>query len=245
MVLTFSASTRLITEVAEPGNPGVVFYDAFSDLFVPLADWYTGDRLSAFFPLRAVGGQFLYSDNLGNPVYGPTVFFLQNQSGQNWRIRPANYDHEIRFISGTFLPEDSTAPLFDLTGITANIVFRPDLALAQAGYFIESGGSSGGGFTTSDRAKLDALFGLLDGSALAATAFANQPQDFTESDREALFNLLRGLGRIPGVSASQKDPVPATENSPAIDGWLTTSDGKIAQSITLNADGSVTISTNN
>ncbi|MEO1208594.1 MAG: hypothetical protein AAFX78_03545 [Cyanobacteria bacterium J06638_20] len=144
MAFTFDASTKRITETAEPGNPAVVDYNLFTDLFVPLADWWVGGNLSINFPFREEGGNLLYRDNLNNPVYGPTVFFLQNQLGQGWRIVPANYDHEIRFVAASFLPQVDSTPLFDLTGITAKVIFRPDLALAQAGYFLSGDGGSGG-----------------------------------------------------------------------------------------------------
>jgi hypothetical protein len=154
MAFTFDATTRRITETAEPGNPAVVEYNLFTDLFVPLADWWRGGNMSINFPLREAGGSFLYLDNLSNPVYGPTVFFPQNQSGEDWRIVPANYDHEIRFTAASLLPEAPVTPLFDLTGITAKVIFRPDLALAQSGYFISGEGGGTGDATAANQAAI-------------------------------------------------------------------------------------------
>lgn len=52
---------------------------------------------------------------------------------------------------------------------------------------------------------------------------------------ESAATLTRGVGRFPGVTASQKDPA---TGSP---GYRTSSDGAISQTITLESDGSVTL----
>ena len=68
------------------------------------------------------------------------------------------------------LAEDANTPLFDLTGITAKVVFRPDLSLAQAGYFLSgdggTGGGSGGDATAANQQAIADLIDQLDGKVV-------------------------------------------------------------------------------
>lgn len=79
----------------------------------------------------------------------------------------------------------------------------------------------------------DAL--LWDGSDFVS-GFGASDRVLLTTAEASIVNILKGLGRVSGVSASQKDPTDAEA------GFLTTSDGAIAQTIVKNADGSITIS---
>ncbi|MEM7602792.1 MAG: hypothetical protein AAF357_15445, partial [Verrucomicrobiota bacterium] len=181
------------------------------------------------------------------------------QAGESWRIIPANYDHEIRFTAASLLAEDANTPLFDLTGITAKVVFRPDLSLAQAGYFLSgdggTAGGSGGDATTANQQAIADLIGQLDSKvvelqdrltparadnldelptiAAAISAIGSKTDELVNAVAKVLSkvsNLFKGLGREPGVYVRQLDP---TVDS---DGHLISSDGEIRQRITLDTE---------
>lgn len=58
------------------------------------------------FPFRVLGG-----DPLGGELSAGAYYFLQNQNGNNWRIRPYEGDHELT-ISGNLYAEDPDLPIF-------------------------------------------------------------------------------------------------------------------------------------
>lgn len=64
--------------------------------------------------------------------------------------------------------------------------------------------------------------------------------DLLQDISDRVLNMLKGLGRFPGVSVTQLDP----SSNAGDTGSLTTSDGSIDQTITRNADGGVTVENN-
>jgi len=75
------------------------------------------------------------------------------------------------------------------------------------------------------------LRGEFNGMAAELTKAVGQVGD----PLSRILDLSKGLGREPGISATVLDAAPGRP------GYLITSDGAIAQTLTLNEDGSVTI----
>jgi hypothetical protein len=99
-----------------------------------------------------------------------------------------------------------------------------------------------GGFTTGDRAALQELPSLPEIEASTTLAKSSQIPPAPNNSaivetRDKVRKLFNRQGLQTGITATQLDP------SEAADGYLTTSDGQVNQTITKNDDGSITIST--
>ena len=101
--VTFDAANRLIIV-----NTGITQLDAETDLYsAAKREWKDDIELNKLrLPFRTVAG-----DPLGQNREVGAYFFLQNQSGADWRIRPDEADHEL-VILGNLYAEDSEAPMF-------------------------------------------------------------------------------------------------------------------------------------
>ena len=98
----FDADSRLIIV-----DNGVTSLDAEIDLYsAAKREWKDDPTLNKLkLPFRTVAG-----DPLGGTRVVGAYFFLQNQVGADWRIRPSEADHEL-VIVGNLYPEDSTQPM--------------------------------------------------------------------------------------------------------------------------------------
>ena len=98
----FDADSRLIIV-----DNGVTSLDAEIDLYsAAKREWKDDPTLNKLKPpFRTVAG-----DPLGGTRVVGAYFFLQNQVGADWRIRPSEADHEL-VIVGNLYPEDSTQPM--------------------------------------------------------------------------------------------------------------------------------------
>lgn len=245
MSFVVNGATRTITEQAQAGNPPLVEYSLLSDLYVDVADWHL-QNLNYRFPLRQIGGDLRYLDNLGNPVFSTIDIFLQNQADEDWRLVPANYPHTIVLSGANLLEEDSSLPLWDFSGLTSQVIVIPRFSDLQVGYQI-SGSSGGGGLTVQQDQKLttaanvsgrlNALIENVDGDRFTAKALEQVQDDgFTAADQERLLKLTKAIGLEPGISASQVSP---TLEAP---GSLQTSDDSIRQTLVIDPSGKITIS---
>ncbi|MFQ6062619.1 MAG: hypothetical protein ACE5J9_05530 [Methanosarcinales archaeon] len=101
--VTFDGDNRLIIV-----NSGVTSLDVEVDLYSDgKEDWKTDPDLKKLrFPFRVIGG-----DPLGAGLNAGAYFFLQNQAGADWRIRPQEADHEL-VITGNLYAEDASLPIF-------------------------------------------------------------------------------------------------------------------------------------
>jgi hypothetical protein len=101
MAYTFDGPNNLIVLPI-----GVTSIDV-NDLYSRWVDWYLmSDNSKYLAAFRTVGG-----DPIGPGVYAGTFFFLENQAGYGWRIRPYEGNQEL-VITGDLYPEDSTLPMF-------------------------------------------------------------------------------------------------------------------------------------
>lgn len=142
MAFIFDGITRTITEQALPGNPPIATYDVLRDLWSAGEDWwYTSDNQKYAFPFRLAGGGLRFVDDLGNEIYATADIFLQNQSGQNWRIIPANYQHIVRFSGANLFAENRSLPIYNLSSLTSSVIIEPTLSDVQTSYLISSTGS--------------------------------------------------------------------------------------------------------
>lgn len=100
--VTFSGADKLIVV-----NNGITELDCKVDLY---SDWkefvISGSNAKFRSAFRVFGG-----DPLGGDLKAGSFFFLQNQSGSDWRIRPFEGNHEL-VIVGNLYGEDTTLPLF-------------------------------------------------------------------------------------------------------------------------------------
>ena len=89
-------------------NAGITSLDVKVDIYSGAKRlWKEDPNLNKLkFPFRVLGG-----DPLGGELSAGAYFFLQNQSGYNWRIRPYEGDHELT-ITGNLYAEDSSLPIF-------------------------------------------------------------------------------------------------------------------------------------
>lgn len=100
--VTFDGTNKLII-----ANSGTIELDVKSDLYSEWKRFLTGSNNAKYkAAFRAFG-----NDPLGGGLNAGSFFFLQNQSGSNWRIRPQEADHELKVI-GNLYTEDSTLPSF-------------------------------------------------------------------------------------------------------------------------------------
>ena len=100
--VTFDADNRLIIV-----NNGIMQLDAEADLYSAAKRmWKDNSTLNKLrLPFRTVAG-----DPLGqNREIGP-YFFLQNQVGSDWRIRPHEADHELTIL-GNLYAENVSLPI--------------------------------------------------------------------------------------------------------------------------------------
>lgn len=146
MPFTFDGSTRTITEVALPGNPAIASYDVLTDLFSPACEWWQAYPFN--FPFRQEGGGFRQNDNQGNPTYATVDLYLQNQAGEDWRIKFADYStpwgyRVVRLSGANLLAEDPNLALYNLAGMVNPVVVIPELSNVQSGYFLSTEGGSG------------------------------------------------------------------------------------------------------
>ena len=98
----FDADNRLIIV-----DSGITSLDAEIDLYsAAKREWKDDPILNKLkLPLRTVAG-----DPLGGSRVVGAYFFLQNQPGADWRIRPSEADHEL-VIVGNLYSEDPTQPM--------------------------------------------------------------------------------------------------------------------------------------
>ena len=84
--------------------------DVQVDLYSDWKEWFqTGDNSKYFPAFRTTGG-----DPAGVGKRVGDFYFLQNQAGVGWRIRPYEGDHEL-ILNGNLYSEDSALPLFTPT----------------------------------------------------------------------------------------------------------------------------------
>jgi len=104
--VTFDADNRLIIV-----DNGITSLDAEVDLYSAAKRMWKDDvTLNKLkLPFRTVAG-----DPLGGSRVVGAYFFLQNQVGADWRIRPSEADHELMII-GNLYSEDPTQPMITPT----------------------------------------------------------------------------------------------------------------------------------
>lgn len=139
--------------------------------------------------------------------------------------------YQVLFENGTYA--------VNLVGANSNIA---DVAVVNS-VSLRSNNSAGliqvdtgGTFTNSDRAILQGNSTAVNTLLARLTDARSTALDLLQGISDRTLNLMKGLGRVPGISATQRDP------ADSVLGFLRTSDGAIDQTIEQNPDGSVTIS---
>jgi len=80
---------------------------SINDLWSRWIDWtLTGDNSKYLPAFRTSGG-----DPIGGGQFAGTYFFLENQAGSGWRIRPSEENQQLT-ITGNLFAEDSASPIF-------------------------------------------------------------------------------------------------------------------------------------
>lgn len=102
MPVTFDGINRLIVATS-----GTTTIDVKADLYSDWKEWVLSGTNSRFVQaFRTAGG-----DPLGGGLTAGAFFFIQNQSGSDWRIRPQEASHELKVV-GNLYPEDTALPIF-------------------------------------------------------------------------------------------------------------------------------------
>ena len=84
--------------------------DVQVDLYSDWKDWIQVGSNAKYYPaFRTVGG-----DPAGGGKRLGDFYFLQNQAGVGWRIRPYEGDHTLK-LTGNLYPEDAAVAMFDTT----------------------------------------------------------------------------------------------------------------------------------
>ena len=100
--VTFDPDNKLIII-----NDGITSIDVEADMYSAFKRMWKEDSLlnKLRSPFRTVGG-----DPLSSTLSAGAYFFLQNQAGSDWRIRPYEGDHELTII-GNLYAEDASLPI--------------------------------------------------------------------------------------------------------------------------------------
>jgi hypothetical protein len=118
-------------------NNGITELDAQVDLYSDWKEWIQQSDNMKYFPaFRTVGG-----DTAGVGKRVGDFYFLQNQAGVGWRIRPYEGDHTL-VINGNLYPETSSVDIFTPTlgNYTVLSVIERSLDVLT----VEVGGGGGG-----------------------------------------------------------------------------------------------------
>lgn len=109
-------------------SAGVTTIDVEQDLYSAWKSSIISGQNIKFAPaFRTVGG-----DVLGEGLEAGAFFFLQNQSGSAWRIKPPEESTEIKFI-GNLYPEDASSAIFiPTTGSNTVLMTIERSSLTQA-----------------------------------------------------------------------------------------------------------------
>lgn len=142
MAISFDGATKRIILPAS-----TVQLDVARELYSFAKEtWLTDPDLARLrFPFRTTGG-----DPLGGALTAGANFFLQNQAGQDWRIRPQEADHELTFV-GNLYAEDPTLPITVTTlgDHTVSLFFERSSLTQQV--------ATGSGVTQQDKTDIEAL----------------------------------------------------------------------------------------
>lgn len=123
----FDGTNRLII-----ANSGTVELDVKSDLYSEWKRFLTGSNNAKYkAAFRAFG-----NDPLGGSLFAGSFFFLQNQSGSNWRVRPQEANHELKIV-GNLYAEDPTLPSFVST--TGSYTVSINLEKSSLTQLVDSG----------------------------------------------------------------------------------------------------------
>ena len=137
--VTFDGNNYLIIV-----NNGITSLDVKVDLYSDWKEWVVQGDNSKYYPaFRTVGG-----DPLSATVSLGDYYFLQNQVGSGWRIRPYESNHVLT-ITGNLVAEDPDYAMFVQTVSSYNVQIK--LVTSSLTQTVNiAGGSSGSGITEDD-----------------------------------------------------------------------------------------------
>lgn len=238
---------------------GILTFNA-ADFFSEIVDWRNGPAIAPYNdrfvrPIRAVGG-----DDKGGGLRVGTTTFLMN----DWQIGFPDQTLLV-IVDGELLLDQSTntnGQRFYYDNLSSSSRVNVELRTPTFNEIIEvtGGGVSSVSFTTEDRAKLTAIntnvntllarltaeraesLDLVPDIAANTTTLLDRltdtraaALDLVQTISDRILNIFKGLGRFPGVSVAQQDPVD-DGNGGYTNGFLNTSDGAIDQQISRSGN---------
>lgn len=136
--VTFDGNNYLIIV-----NNGITALDVKVDLYSDWKEWVVQGDNSKYYPaFRTVGG-----DPLSTTVSLGDYYFLQNQVGYGWRIRPYEGNHTLN-ITGNLVAEDPDYSMFVSTQGAYNVQVR--LTTSSLTQTVNIAGGSSSSITEAD-----------------------------------------------------------------------------------------------
>ena len=152
-------------------------------------------------------------------------------------LNNANKRVEINLAGGqVFLDSSCTLGTVVLDGYGGSIVLNGATCTVESDNYL-SPASGSGAFLESDRVLLSTASTNTTTLLTRLTDTRAAALDLLQGVSTRIINIFKGLGREDGITATQLSP---GENE-GDTGYMRTSDGAVEQTITRNADGSVTI----